>query len=170
MCLIINYTKRSPFWRIESCLASWEIPAFYGSRMFSTVFTRARHSTQFWDRWIHCSLPHHFFLRSILLITFHLYLSFPNGFCLLYFPVKISYTFLIRQACFLSLPSPPSFDRRNNIGWMVQIMKALIMYDTQYVKNQFETRHIAFKPTWRKTLEKFIRWWKIRKAEVKKKS
>jgi len=49
--------------------------AFYGSRMFITVFTRARHWSLSWARWVHSIPFHHIFLRSVLILSSHLLLQ-----------------------------------------------------------------------------------------------
>jgi hypothetical protein len=60
-------------------------PAFYGTQRFITVFTRAHHWSLFWSRWIQFTPYHLVLLRSILILSSHLHLSFlsclfPSGF------------------------------------------------------------------------------------------
>ena len=55
-----------------------KFPAFYGTRKFTTVFTRARHLSLFWARSIH-SMPPHFPSRRFILVFFsHLRLRLPS--------------------------------------------------------------------------------------------
>jgi hypothetical protein len=51
-------------------------PAFYGTRSFITVFTRVRHWSLFWARWIQSTPPHTIYLKSILILSFYLRLIF----------------------------------------------------------------------------------------------
>jgi hypothetical protein len=54
-------------------------PAFYGTRRFITVFTRALHWSLFWARSIQ-SIPYHpISLRSILKLSTYLRLGLPSG-------------------------------------------------------------------------------------------
>jgi hypothetical protein len=55
------------------------IPTFYGTRRFITVFTRAIHWSLSWARWIKSIPPHPTSLRSILLLSSHLRLGLPSG-------------------------------------------------------------------------------------------
>jgi hypothetical protein len=69
-------------------------PAFYGTRRFITVFTRALHWSLSRARWIQSIPPYAISLRSILISRSHLRLGltsylFPSG-----FPTNILYTFL----------------------------------------------------------------------------
>jgi hypothetical protein len=49
------------------------------TRMFITVFTRARHRSLFWATWIQSTLPQPISLRSILIPSSHLRLGLPSG-------------------------------------------------------------------------------------------
>jgi hypothetical protein len=69
-------------------------PAYYGTRRFITVFTRALHWSLSWARSIQ-SIPHHpIFLRSILILSINLRLCLLTGLVPSGFPTKILYTFL----------------------------------------------------------------------------
>jgi hypothetical protein len=76
-------------------------PAFYGTRRFITVFTRALQWALSWARWMQ-SIPFHpISLKSILILSTHLHLLhsrlFPSG-----FPTNMLYAFLFfpnRAAC-----------------------------------------------------------------------
>ena len=86
--------------------------AFYGTRLFITVFTRARHLSQSSATWIHYTPSHAGPIKSIL-IFFHLYHQNP--------------AFPIRFTC------PTHLIPRNlmtvviNIWWEVQIMEFVIV-------------------------------------------
>jgi hypothetical protein len=54
-------------------------PGFYGSWRFITVFTRALHWSLFWARWMQSIPPHHFSLRSVLMLCSHLRQGLPSG-------------------------------------------------------------------------------------------
>ena len=49
-----------------------KFPAFYGTRMFITAFTRADHLSLFWGRSIQFMPPHPTSWRSILILSFYL--------------------------------------------------------------------------------------------------
>jgi hypothetical protein len=52
--------EQRPFWEANSFSASQEIPAFYGTWRFITVFTTARHMSLSWASWIQSMPPSHF--------------------------------------------------------------------------------------------------------------
>jgi hypothetical protein len=54
-CFVI---PRSPPWKSDGRSASQEIPTFYGTRKFITVFTRAGYRSLSWARWIQSTLPY----------------------------------------------------------------------------------------------------------------
>jgi hypothetical protein len=69
----------SPSWEAANCAATQEInPAFYGTRWFITVFTRALHRSLFWARSIQSLPSDPISLRSILILSTHLLLGLPN--------------------------------------------------------------------------------------------
>jgi hypothetical protein len=77
-------------------------PAFYGTRRFITVFTRALHLSLSWVRSIQSIPPHPVSLRSILILYTHLCLGLPRGFFPFGFLTNILYAFLcspIRAVC-----------------------------------------------------------------------
>jgi hypothetical protein len=76
-----------------------KFPAFYGTRRFITVFTRTRHWSLSWARWIQSTPSHTVSLRSILMLTSYLRLCLPSGLFPSSFPTKILYAFLISSMC-----------------------------------------------------------------------
>jgi hypothetical protein len=66
-------------WRANSAL-SWSQstpPLLYGTWRFITVFTRARHQSMSWGRWVQSTSSH---LTSVLVLSSHLRLGLPSGF------------------------------------------------------------------------------------------
>jgi hypothetical protein len=92
------------------------------------MFTIASHLFLSWARWIQSTPSHTTSLRSILILPSHLCIGFPCDLFPLSFPTKTLYTFLLSHACYMPHPSHfPWLDHPNNIWWIVQIMKPLIM-------------------------------------------
>jgi hypothetical protein len=52
------FMELGPSWEATSRSTTRELPTFYGTRMFVTMFTRALHCSLSWARWIH-SIPYH---------------------------------------------------------------------------------------------------------------
>jgi hypothetical protein len=59
-----------------------KFPAFYGTRRFITVFTRARHLSLSWARLIQSMPSHPASRRSILILSSHLRLGLPSAYTL----------------------------------------------------------------------------------------
>jgi hypothetical protein len=77
-------------------------PAFYRTRKFITVFTRARHWSLFWARSIQFIQSHPISLRSILILSTHLRLGLPSGLFPSGIPTDILYAVLfapVRATC-----------------------------------------------------------------------
>jgi hypothetical protein len=71
-----------------------EIPRFYGTWSFITVFTRPCHQSLFWARWIQCTHSQPIALRSILISSFH-----PHRGLDFYFNVLFCLSVRIRCRC-----------------------------------------------------------------------
>jgi hypothetical protein len=69
-------------------------PAFYGTRRFITVFTRALHWSLFWARSIQPLPLYPVSQRSILILSTHLRLGLPSGLFTSGFPTSILYALL----------------------------------------------------------------------------
>jgi hypothetical protein len=94
-----------------------KLPAFYGSRLFITAFKTAHqlklpHSTLFQS-----THSQHIFLRSTLILSFHLCLDIPSGLLRSGFPIKILCAPLFNS----------SFDHPNNIWWGIQFALLPVM-------------------------------------------
>ena len=68
-----------------------KLPAFYGTRSFITSFTSARHLSVSWATSIHSMPLHPIFLRSILILSSHLWLCLPSGLFSSGIPTKTLY-------------------------------------------------------------------------------
>jgi hypothetical protein len=91
---LTNSMEQRPSWEASGHSASQEIPCLYGTRRFITVFT-TRHSSLSWARWIQSTPFHAIPLRSVIILSYHLWLGFPSGLILSGFPTKTLYAFLI---------------------------------------------------------------------------
>ena len=106
-----------------------KLPAFYGTRRFTTAITSARHLSLSWASSIQPIPPPPNSWRSILILTSHLFLGLPSGLFPSGFPTKTLYTSLfsrIRATC-SRLTYYSRFYHPNNIWWGVQIIKLFIM-------------------------------------------
>jgi hypothetical protein len=79
-------------------------PAFYGTRRFITVITRAIHWSLSWAKSIQSTPSHPISQRSILISSTHLRLGLPSGLFRSGFPINILYAFLLSP---LVLHVPP---------------------------------------------------------------
>jgi hypothetical protein len=77
---------------------------FYGTRRFTTVFTRALHWSLSWPRSIQSIPPHPISQRSILILSSHLRLGLPGGLFPFSFPTKILHAFLVSPFVLRALP------------------------------------------------------------------
>jgi hypothetical protein len=98
-----------------------------------------------WARWIQYKISNYISLRTSLILFSHLYLGLPSDLFPSGFPIKVCMTFssLLRLLNTHS-SGPPWFDHPNNIWWIVQVMKLLIMQSCP------ASRH--FLPLWSKVL------------------
>jgi hypothetical protein len=100
-------------------------PAFYETRRFITVFTRAFHWSLSWARSIQSNHP--ISLSSILILFTHLRLGLPSGFFPYGFSINILYVFLFSPFVLQYCPSHPRWLDHSNYTWSrVQVMKFLI--------------------------------------------
>jgi len=79
-----------------------KFPAFYGTRRFINIFTSARHLSVSWASSIQPIPPHPTSWRSILILSFHLFLGLPSCLFPLCFLTKTLYTPLlssVRATC-----------------------------------------------------------------------
>jgi hypothetical protein len=88
---LINYTKQSPSWEANSRSASQDISPFYEIRRFINAFTKARHLSLSWPRWIQATSPYPNFLWYIIILSFHLHSGLLRGLIPSGFPTKILY-------------------------------------------------------------------------------
>jgi hypothetical protein len=115
--------EQRPSWEANS-KAVKEFPTFYGTRRFITVFTRTRHWSLYWARWIQFTFSRPVSLRSTLTLTSHPCLDLLGGLFPSAFPTKIFYAFLIS----------PWFDH-SNVWWSVQVTKLLITRSSPVSQN-----------------------------------
>jgi hypothetical protein len=102
-----------------------KLPAFYGTRMFVTAFTSARHLSLFWASSMQFIPPHPSTERFILILSSHLRLGLPSGLFESGFPTKTLYTSLqYRHALnappisFFSILSPAQYWVRST-SWLI---------------------------------------------------
>jgi hypothetical protein len=101
---LINSMDLSPFWEAARRSATSELPKIYGTRKYSTVFTRALHWYLSWVRW-NLSIPFYpTALSSILISPSYIWLGLPNGLFLLTFQPK-SKIHSSPHACHMFIPS-----------------------------------------------------------------
>ena len=100
-----------------------KFPAFYGTRMFITAITSARHLSLSWAISIQSIPSHPTSWRCILILSTHLRLGLPSGSLSLRFPHQIPvHASPLTHTCYMPGPSHSSrFYNPHNIGWAVQI-------------------------------------------------
>jgi hypothetical protein len=74
-----NFIEQSPVEKMIFSQLIKKFPALYGIRSFITVFTRARHWSLSWARWIQSTPSHRISSRSVLILSPTLRLSFQSG-------------------------------------------------------------------------------------------
>jgi hypothetical protein len=116
--------EHSSSWEANSHLSSQErLPAFYWTRWFITVFTRARHWSLSWASCVQSTHSQPFFyFRCIVILSCHLRVGSPSGL------FKILYAFLIASMR-ATWPAHLILDYRNtrDTWWSVQVTKLVIM-------------------------------------------
>ena len=104
-----------------------KVPAFYGTR-FITALTIARHPSLFWARSFQSMPLNATSWRSILILSFHLFLGLPSGSFLRFPHLNPVHVSPLPHTYHMPRPSHSSrFYHPNIIGWAVQIIKLLIM-------------------------------------------
>ena len=78
--------------KLTGSAASQEIPRIFGTRMFITVLTSARHLSLSWANSIQSPQPPLTSWRSILILSSYLLLGLPNGLFPSDFPTRTLYT------------------------------------------------------------------------------
>jgi hypothetical protein len=86
-------------------------PAFYGTRRFIAVFTRALHWSLYWARSIQSIPSQPIYLRSILILSTHLRLGLPNGLSPSGIPTNSIYAFLFSPFVLHALPISSSLNK-----------------------------------------------------------
>ena len=76
-----------------------KFPAFYETRRFITAFTNACHLSLSWAKSTQSVSSHPTSWRSILILSSHLRLSFPNGLFPSGFPTNTLYTPVLSPIC-----------------------------------------------------------------------
>jgi hypothetical protein len=106
--------------------------AFYGTRRFITMFTKALHWSLSWARSIQSTPSHPISLRSILILSSRLRLGlpsalFPSGFQLM--------SYVHPSSCYIPCPShPPLLDHSN---YDVFMMRSLIKHRDKFTLCRF---------------------------------
>jgi hypothetical protein len=118
-----------PSWEAPVVQLPKNLPAFYGTRRFITVFTRALHWSLFWARSIQSIPPHPISLRSTLILSTHLRLGPPSGLFSFWLPPEYPMCIPLRpHSSYVPCQShPPWLGHSNYIGRRVQVMKLLII-------------------------------------------
>jgi hypothetical protein len=96
--------------------------AFYGTRGFITVFTRALHWSLSWARSIQSTPSHPISIRPILILSTHLRLGLPSGHLPSGFPTNILHAFLIHIYIY---DGDRGTTLLRNVGWLSTYYTAL---------------------------------------------
>ena len=104
---------------------------FFGSQPFITMFTGACHFSPVWSGLIHSMFSHPEFLRSILILSSHLYPGLPWWLFPSVFPTKTLHKFhhMGHTAWPFHLLC---FEQPDNSWWVIWIMKLLITQFCSY--------------------------------------
>jgi hypothetical protein len=87
--------KCNPSWEADSYLVGQKLIFFYGTRMFITVFTRARHCPLSWATWIQSTRSHVIYLRTISILSSHPRLVLQSDLFPSVLPTTKFYAFLV---------------------------------------------------------------------------
>jgi hypothetical protein len=99
-------------------------PAFYGTRRFVSVLTRALHWSLSWARSIQSIPSHPISLRFILILFTHLLISLPSCLFPKGFPTYPIFIPVALHLCYMPCPSHPPWLHHYNCTWRrVQVMK-----------------------------------------------
>jgi hypothetical protein len=145
--------EQSPSWE-----ASQEIPRFYGTRKFITIFTTARRWSLSWARWIQSKSSHPSSLKCILILSSHLRQGLLHMSSFQVLRRKFCTNFSSLHACYMPRPyHPPRLDHPNDTKWNVQVMKLVIMQPFK-IKQTWKTLPVCFQSVFR-----VLRgWWWLR--------
>lgn len=91
-----------------------ELIAYYGTRKFITLVTKARHWSLSWAKWIQFTPCHHIYFR-------HTYSDIPSDIFTSGFPTKILYA-LITSACVFYTLRPPKWIRPTQFNSVAVVM------------------------------------------------
>jgi hypothetical protein len=156
VCWVLRHNWLTPWSRV--CLEKLVVtqlvkkfPAFYGTRRFITVFTRARHWSLSWARCIQSTTFHPISLKSSL-ISSHLRPGLPSGLFSFGFSdqnfICVSY---LSHMCCMSLPSNPRSLTCFDENWY----STLLLYEHCHVLVWIHFN--SFKATLLKGLSTFFR-------------
>jgi hypothetical protein len=101
-----NTTKQIIFWETDCHSSGQQIPNIYGTRMFVTVFSIAKHRSLFWYWQIPSTASRPVCLRSVVTLYSILLLGLRSCLCAWGYTNKMLYALLIppsRATCFASI-------------------------------------------------------------------
>jgi hypothetical protein len=142
----MSYRAKHLFEKLSIVQPLKNFPAFYETRRFITVSTRALQWSLSWARSFHSGPSHFVSLRSILILSTHLRLGLPSGVYSSGFQTNNLYP----HSCYISCQShPPSLDHSNYIWRGVKVMKLLIMQFSQISRHfiSFRTKYSPQTPS-----------------------
>ena len=134
-------------------------PAFRGTRSFITMFTRARHLSLSWATLMQSTPSHPFYLRSILIHSFHRRLGLRIGLFrfLHHNPVGIL------CACHMPHPSHPPLIWSHEWGWKYEDAHYLIFSPTRLhgvrPRKTSENRSLCNVKRWAEYDCQVCMWW-----------